>query len=389
MNIIRNLCIIVLFFFSSLLSQNQTYDNNIPYNVTNICFFPNSKIILGETRYDSLITIKFWSVENGDLLDEIRYDSVGSIRSLAVSHSGSKIALSGRLFFRPNKENYSLSEIDIKNYFACYDLGQKKWIWKVLDEYYSCNILFSSDDQNIIATVGLAGLLSINSNTGELSAINYTPWKKMRISNSMPADEVISNNVKYMALWQDAFYEYGDQSIFAKFHNWIFRTRQHDYIRIYDLQNEEIIAEIEREVPNPIGAVSFTNDEEQVLIFVSGNYFKLWSISEKKVVKRWKSSDFVGSQIGENRRNYLTISSDKKHFALRKNFDVEVWSLQDTVIVKKFNDVYNVLSSCNDPLILFSPNSEFFVIEIKARLILYDTNTWKEIWNVPSRPEKN
>jgi predicted transglutaminase-like cysteine proteinase len=64
--------------------------------------------------------------------------------------------------------------------------------------------------------------------------------------------------------------------------------------------------------------------------------------------------------------------------------DINIINYQTNTVVNEFNNVAMSSPACWVYPMAFSPDNKYFAFEKRGRLCLYDTETWKEKWCVPS-----
>lgn len=80
-----------------------------------LCFIPQRDLIVGPCSSEPNGSVRFWSIDNGNLKEVLDLGRGEWATSLAVSNGGDLIAIA------------FLS----KNETGCYSLKERKWLWKV------------------------------------------------------------------------------------------------------------------------------------------------------------------------------------------------------------------------------------------------------------------
>lgn len=340
-----------------------------PNLIKTLSFTPSSKFIVGIGSFSPKIaksdeskSIRVWSVENGSLIKSIPLEPTDSIfhnYPMSVSHNGNLIVVS----FYSKK-------------IGCYSLEDNKWLWMVewikQERKSPREIIFTLDDQKVIA-VGEKHTVIYDAKSGNIQGIQEEPLSDYVLFFAMSTGATISPSGRYLAAWQREPTAHGD--ILKK----LFMNKE---ITIWDVMNNQFVASWRKPKKNFCHAV-FTPDEKSILFSSLDGYISEWSISDKRMVKEWKHSN-----------EYFIISPDGRYIAILGK-SVQAWDsvqVRDYVtstLLLDFGDVWGGVAApygvCEATYAMaFSPDSKYFALEKNGQLCLYETETWREKWCIPS-----
>lgn len=333
-------------------------------------------------------SIRFWSLENGKLNDVIQLDKNEFSSSIAVSPDESLIAVG--TFTLKSREREGGSYGTTNRSIGCYSIKEKKWLWKVKVEGTSgdcagCDfkVAFTSDNNKVLAA-GIRYILTFDAKTGELSKKQEDPLDNYSASvHSKKMGKIFSPSAKYFVVWQEKPRE-GHEILSGLFIN--------KRVTVWDMEKNERIAYWEKD--KPICSATVTPDEKNIIIGSMDGYIRIWSLSEQKIIREWKSH--WRSKYPDNKKdiNAITsISPDSRYLATSgdgdKRFNVKIWDYATGNLVHEFSETAFSVEYCGDYPMVFSNDGKYFAFQNWGNLCLYDTQTWKEKWCVPSWPEDN
>lgn len=365
---------VILFYL--FICVNMVYsepEKNIERNrIVRLSFTPSSTFIVGnflpkmEKKESTWVwsdrSIKVWSVENGDLIKAIPLESLefprGEFYPMTVSHDGALIAIS-----------FSSKEI------GCYSLNENRWFWKIewlkQERDIPQVIIFTPDDQKVIA-VGEKHTVIYDAKSGNIQEIQEEPLSDYVLFFAMSTGGTLSPSGRYLAAWQREPTTHGD--ILKK----VFMNKK---ITVWDVMKNQFVASWRKPKKNFCHAV-FTPDEKSILFSSLDGYISEWSISEQKITRE--------QIVGDGVLYYLTISPDGKFIAIESK-TTQVWNYKTNTLLFDFGMIgmgMGVGAVCQSVYpMAFSPDSKYFALEKKGQLCLYETETWREKWCVPSYPE--
>jgi WD40 repeat protein len=170
-------------------------------------------------------------------------------------------------------------------------------------------------------------------------------------------------------------------------------------VLVYDVEIRKIIAKqgkMQEKYKNC--SATFTPDEKNLILGSMDGHVRIWSILEQKVIKEWRAYGTDEEPVpfrkdpSPNVIDSMTSSPDGRYLAtigdLKESSAVRIWDYRTNKLIHEFRDVISSpLPVCSGYPMEFSPDGRYFAFEQQGNLCLYDTQTWKEKWCVPSWAE--
>lgn len=363
--------IIVLYYL--LVDIHMVYGDAIKDKKFNHCrelsFTQQSSLIIGicySEREDTEKSIRIWSVEDGNLSNAIpvelqRFPNYSSVHQMAISRDDNLMAVS-----------FSTKAV------GCYSLKEKKWLWKAhwLEEEDNGpqDIAFTPDNQRVI-TVGEKNTVIYDVKIGNILERQTEPLSDYRRFGSATTGATLSSSGRYLVAWQ---------RLPTPGHEVLIKLFMNKKVTVWDIEENKLIARWKKPEQNLCNAI-FTPDEKHIAFgfgeSFGSEYVKIWSIPEQKMIREWKAH--------KEGIDYLTISPDGRFLATFGYYNiVKIWEYSTEKILYEFDDVGDVSLSCEGShAMAFSPDSKYFALEKNGQLCLYETETWREKWCVPSYPD--
>ena len=297
----------------------------------------------------------FWSTEDGKLREVIKIpeppdykfsDSFYLVDTVTISHDGRLVAVS---FIHTRG-------------VGCYSLKDKKWLWTVKwlngERHSPEELRFTPDDKKIIA-VGEKNTAIYDANTGDILERQTEPLNKYIRMIDAITGAVLSPSGRYLAAWQR-----------PAVYGMLRRLFANKNITVWDIKENKFVAKWTKPKQRLFSAV-FTPDEKYIVLSSDEGFLSEWSIPEQKLVREWKVPG----------RAELTFSPNGRFLATTGvgGGNVRVYDYLSREPAHEFLRVGIPIA--------FSPDSKYFALEKNGYLCLYETETWKEKWCVPSCPE--
>jgi WD40 repeat protein len=326
--------------------------------------------------------IRFWSTENGDLRKIVKLRSRESSRLLTFSHDGSLLGVSFGV--------YSLGPLD--NDVGCYSIRENRWLWKSrwiedrpsfnkILRYCATSMVFTPDDKKIFAG-GEAHLVTYDSRTGEVLEKNRSPYANYPLLIGCDIRTAFSPSSRYFVVWHELTAAHG---------RWWKRFKVNKWVTVWDTNKNQVVSRWEKPKSEMCPAV-FSTDEREIAFGSEDGQIRVYSIPEQKLVREWKAHS-----RSKDSKGYpfpviisLALSADGKYLA-SKGFgdsgdEIKIWDFQKGQLVHEFREVASEINCAAYPM-AFSPDGKYFALEQQGKLCLYNTDTWKEKWCVPSSAE--
>jgi hypothetical protein len=212
-------------------------------------------------------------------------------------------------------------------------------------------------------------------------------------SNGFPKGRTRNNGIspsaRYAAFWQGDLEH--DEGWWSSGNIWVL---------VHDIETEKVIAKqgkVQEKYKNCSAA--FTPDEKNLVLGSMDGYVRIWSILEQKVIKEWRAYGADEEPVpfrrdpSPNVIDSMTFSHDGRYLAtigdLKGGSAVRIWDYTTNKMIHEFADVISSpLAMCSGYPMAFSPDGKYFAFEQQGNLCLYDTQTWREEWRVPSLAEE-
>ncbi|MDO8282838.1 MAG: WD40 repeat domain-containing protein [Thermodesulfovibrionia bacterium] len=364
---------IVLFilFISISIANEKNVKLKLRSCLHDLIFVPHSSLLAGSCNTEPEGSIKFWSVENGELIDRIIIDKFNTDKyeyanRIALSHDGKFIAVAF-----------------LGKAIGVYALEDKKWRWRVawLEEepYGAQAITYTNEDDRVIA-VGAQNTVIYNAISGEIIERQKKPLSDYPFWWGAPRGNVLSINGRYLMVWQEL-------SRWEEHRYWWQKLLINKWVTVWDIKEKKEIAKWEKP-ENELCSTSFSSDEKNIYIGFANGYVSKWSISEQKKVKEWNAHG--GTEDLDSNHYWpddLKASPDGQMLATSGSYTVKVWDLSKAELIHEFSNVSGATSVCGIYPMAFSSDSKYFALEKNGYLCLYETETWQEKWCVRSWPE--
>ena len=370
------------------LLESEDCDQFLEFNSSNNNVLLLTRELYCKGDWDSCYNkyfLKEYSLKDGTLINEISLDSsIGFIYDATLSHDGSSF-----IVVSSNNSLESDGVIKITKYL----IAEKKLSWqkKIRLNAIGLSITLSADDRRIICvtTNEIISMTNDNGsllNTSDLSSIlSDYDWKFFKCS--------ISKNGNYFAFWNReyltfSYYDEGGCCVIADYLwyglRWVLSLGSlSNYVFIWDITEKKIIAKIPIHFESKSGAVTFTNDEQNLIIGPMDNEVKEYSRKDNEVVRRFYQPDSLRNKKYNNisDKEVAVISPDKKYLAYFQNgFEIFVINYQTENLIKKFEQSNSTIPLTNYAMAFSSDNRFFGVITREDKIELYDTIFWELLW---------
>jgi WD40 repeat protein len=377
--ITMTICLLILCVFCSKigwpLTEGQSMKQKRFNALKRLSFIPQRDLIVGTCSSQPNGSVRFWSIDKGNLKEVLDLGRDEWASSLAVSNGGDLIAIA---FLR-------------KNEIGCYSLIERKWFWKVnwVGKATVGNIMrFTPDDRKLVV-VGFRNIITYDAHTG---AVLQEQEDSKGFSGGFPNYRAeiaaLSPSAKYAAIWL-GMPEPHDETWWSLRNIWVF---------VRDIEIGKTVAKqgkVQEKYKN-CSAV-FTPDEKNLLLGSMDGYVRVWSIGDQKVIRGWKAywdDESEGFEKGDHPRfiEAMTFSADGRYLAtlglLKGKFIIRIWEPSSSKLIYQLPDMGDLPSAmCSGYPMAFSPDGKYFALEQQGNLCFYDTQTWQEKWCVPSLSE--
>jgi WD40 repeat protein len=373
------LCLLILCVFCSKIGWPLTEGQSMKqkrYNaLKRLCFIPQRDLIVGTCSSEPNGSVRFWSIDQGNLKEVFDLGRGEWASSLAVSNGGDLIAIA---LLRENET-------------GCYSLKERKWLWKVnwVEKATVGNAMrFTPDDRKLVV-VGFRNIVTYDARTG---AVFQNQEDSRGFSGGFPNYRAeiaaLSPSARYAAIWLGN----------PEAHDETWWSLRNIWVLVRDIEIGKTIAKqgkVQERYKN-CSAV-FTPDEKNLLLGSMDGYVRVWSIGDQKVIRGWKAywddeSGGFGKDVNHRFIQAMTFSSDGRYLAtlglLRGRLIIRIWEPSSGKLIHQLPDVGNLPSAmCSGYPMAFTPDGKYFALEQQGNLCLYETQTWGEKWCVPSWPE--
>jgi WD40 repeat protein len=326
--------------------------------------------------------INIFSIHDGKLIHSVLLNERESPDMIAASDDGDLIAVSYLIW----KDRYALESYNI----GCYSIQENRWLWKQKwadylsyesGEDFIERVIFRSGGGKIVA-IGIKTLVIYDARTGKVLEEWREPFRHYPVLRFGPTRTAFSPSGRYLVIWKE----------FHPIHlpQYLYRFRVNKEMTVWDIDEHKLVARWKKPQDQLCCAV-FSPDEKEIIFGSAEGYIRIWSVSEKKVVREWEAHR---GKEGYKKYPYssyfraLIISQDGKYLATKgatatgDGFVVKIW---DFVTGKLAHEIRDVSSGVvlGEPKMAFSPNGRYFAYAQNLYLwCLYDTQTWAEKWCV-------
>lgn len=365
------LSILALFCFANIresLGQKEGSRQRRWNRLEKLHFVPQQELLVATCSSEPNGSVRFWSIDNGNLKEVLDLGTKDWATSFAVSNGGDLIAIA----FLTKKE------------IGCYSLKERKWLWKVSRLLVDSPMRITPDDKKLVV-VDVTDIVIYDAHTG---AVLQKQEDSKRFSDGFPNYitrlDAISPSGRYAAFWHGYPLAHGE--------TWA--SSRNIWVLVRDIEKGKVIAKqgkIQKKYKNC--SAIFTPDEKNLVLGSTDGFVRIWSISEQKVVREWRS--YGAGEEPDSRRDpshtiqSICFSAAQEYLAtmgfVKGGFDIKIWDYTTNKLIHEFKDVISSsLGMCSGYPMAFSPDGRYFALEQQGNLCLYDTQTWQNKWSVPS-----
>lgn len=374
MTIIICLSILALFCFANIkesLGQAEGGRQRRWNRLSKLHFIPQQELLVAACSSDPNGSVRFWSMDNGNLKEVLDLGMRDWATSLAVGNGGDLIAIA----------------LLTKKEIGCYSPKERKWLWKVGRWLVDSPMRFTPDDKKLVV-LDVTEIVTYDARTG---AVLQKQKDSKRFADGFPNYitrlEAISPSGRYAAFWHGYPLPHGE--------TW--GSSRNIWVLVRDIETEKTIAKqgkIQERYKN-CSAV-FTPEEKNLLLGSMDGYVRVWSLGDQKVAREWRAYGAGEEPIPFEKDPHpysidsMTFSLDGRYLATmghlrNKGFTVRIWDYSSNEMIHEFVNVASSgLAMCSAYPMAFSPDWKYFALEQQGDLCLYDTQTWEEKWRVPS-----
>lgn len=353
-----------------LAAQGAPMDGERRNSLRRLFFVPHADKLLVGSSFSRPWSIRFWSLDRGDLEEVVELTEGEGALAIAVSHDGNSVAA---ILWRKGQSG-----------LGCYSRKERRWLWRN-DQYadpIGCpgcryQLVFTEDNQRVIVT-GAWHTAVFDAKTGQLLHKQQEPLSDYPILLRTEKGVALSRTGHYLATWHG--YTSDAHDLFG-----LNRLRKNPSATVWDLEENRMVFTYRYEQGRDIRCAAFSPDDREVLFGSSEGYVSVWSLAEKRLVRQWKAH--------AQRVSLLVISPGGRFVATRgpgtghePYSAVKIWDLASTGLIVDLTRDREGSAGLDSPL-AFSADDKYFAFERSGRLCLYETGTWKERWSVLSWPE--
>lgn len=399
---------LLLFFLLSMqiFAQNDSLKSR--FHNSFLYFLPNSNnlvsIIVKEKHHLKNIerenTIVILSKVDGRIIKQITLSDTSAkiIHAFTLSHDGlSFVVLSSSI---PDYEGPFI--------IRKYSLEQDHWVWE--KEWYGDNpyfrVTFSEDNKQIIG-VSAQNTFIIDAETGSLirksnlissvGEYSYVPYNDL------------SPNGRYFAFWWNKYLRWSsdDESGILRLLDlswygikWLFHLGNiPNYLYVWDVYKDTLYCKFKIPYGADGGIPVFTEDELNILIENFDFEYQVYSLSDKKLTRDFNQVDSgYPKKTKYAGRNCKIISPNTKLFAETYSDSILVIDYGSGKLICKYNQTSVSYNPIYSYAMAFSSESKYFAvvtsshtdtvktsqynytIERGNKLILFETQSWKKVW---------
>jgi WD40 repeat protein len=364
-------------YINHAVNDEKNMEQKRPNSLGKLYFIPQRDLIVAVCGSVPNGSIRFWSINDGKLMETLDLGKGVWADSMAVSNSGNLVAIA--LF--------------PKNETMCYTVPEKKLLWNVkwLEKGIVDNAMrFTPDDRKLVA-VGFKNIVTYDAETGTLLERQED---SKGFSGGFPRyrtrNNAISPSARYAAFWKGNLEH--DEGWWSSKNIWVV---------VRDIETRKTISKqgkIQEKYKN-CSAV-FTRDDDNVVLGSMDGHVRVWSIKEQRISREWqafwddKPSPFEKNPAPNN-INSMLFSREGQYLAtmgfdIKSRFAIRIWEYSSNKLIHEFTDVISSsLGMCSGYPMAFSLDGKYFALEQQGQLCLYDTQNWEEKWCVLSWPEDN
>ncbi|HEX2983395.1 MAG TPA: WD40 repeat domain-containing protein [Ignavibacteriales bacterium] len=366
---------------ASFIDKNKARLDSISYRwnrLDQLVFTPDRTKLIAWCDSKPNGSIKMLSVKDGSLQKELPLKGEKEfVWALNLNKDGTKLAY---------VSVYPEGKVDS---VICYSLKEERPLWKrkLSDKGNAAFALNFSANTGDLIVINYEGVHTYNSESGNERSVQkeiFDGFVNMdaRLNQNYAG---ISPSGKYAAAWQTAVFKgYGGR--FSGVTDFAYeRDARYNKLRIWDLENNKEVNEINAPESGITENIYFTPDEEKCVFKTSNNKIYQLPLNGRKTSALWNDTTFINKVYPV----YMSFSPSGRHVAVVNELMAQVWDLDKEVIVKDFNRVQKKRKDTykkSYPL-AFSPDEKYFAMEYYGELRLYDINTFEPVWSVYSWPE--
>ncbi|HEX3072955.1 MAG TPA: hypothetical protein VHP30_05030 [Ignavibacteriales bacterium] len=325
-------------------------------------------------------SIKIWSAKDGSLLQVLPLVKDNEAAWLLdINDDGTKLAY------------VSVYPGEMTDTLFCYSLNEGKCLWKkrLSEEGKGAFAINFSPAYNELAVINYEGVHVYNLEDGYEKSLQQGPLQGFKDMDARLNQNYanISPSGKYAAAWQTGGF-HGYSGRFSGITEYAYKTEApYEKIRIWDVEENKVLHEIDVHGNLITGNVYFTPDEKTCVFKSSNGKINLFSMESGKITQTWTDTAYLKSGFPI----FIKFSSLNKYMAVAYEHGAQIWDFKNKAVLKDFNriqarreDTYKK----SYPL-AFSPDEKYFAMEYYGELRLYDVNTFEPVWSVLSWPEDN
>lgn len=284
-----------------------------------------------------------------------------------------------------------------------YSISEGHLIWEK-EWYYDMPILglsFNADDSQIIG-VTPSQTLAIDSKTGELIKeskkisllieYNYTHFKYS-----------ISKFGRYFAFWSRKFRKLSENDDAGCLTGvdyiwmglkWIFYLGSiPNKLFVWDIEEDKLIDEIPIPFTAIRGSPAFTCDDSEIIFGPFDGDYNIYSLTAKSTklefVLNESKYDHDSETVDDRYPDFKTISPNNKFVAIsHRGYNIYILDFANGILIKELPISLEITNTNSLAAMAFSKDSKYFsAVTDGNRIQLYETGTWKLIWETEYRPE--
>ncbi|MDP3148408.1 MAG: hypothetical protein Q8N83_04675 [Ignavibacteria bacterium] len=370
------LCLICIILFNNNVASNlsgiKKFDSQkgqkvespkIVTKLNRLYFLDKRKALIGDiddfsSTPNCSAVLKLWEIENNTERRLIEWRKGESTNHIAISRDEENIVVT----------SYTGIKSKPAPIIGCYSLVQNQWLWKMnINENFSVNYfceIFFLENTNRIILLDDDYIYYVDKKNGQI-----LDKKESCLQDIGSAGEAVnrfikvSRNGRYLVIW--------NQFRGGVLPSWTY-PKERDYLLVWDVIENKEVVRIKKQ-GGAINDVAFSYDENNLIISISDKVIRLWSIKENRLIKEI-----------EGWANFIT-SSEKKIVLADKRNNICVLNYPDLEIEKSFGKFEYYLEPEICPITI-TKDGKYLAFEKEGQIHLYETENWKEIWNVWTCP---
>lgn len=330
--------------------------------IANLIFALNDSLIVGVPHHwrETGGAFGFWSVRDGAKVHFVQLGNGQWIDLIGASHDGRLLTTYVR-------------STDDSSFLGCYSVMGNKWLWRKNNRDYVYGLAFSENDSEII-TVRERAVERISSLTGEITNSDLSLLSNYDQRSNRRRRVVFAPSGRYLAIWHEQYREY--PAPLGK----LLRGRENQQVTVWDDVTKRSVVVLEIDDTSRVLSAIFTPDESTMILSVDATMW-LWSLKGNQVVRKIETGQ--GSSF--MRATAAFLASDCR-INTGERTGVRIWSIPEFKVVEDIPHV--MLNFDHGTPIAFTSKGKYFAVgQQEGQLRLYETVTWKELWNVDTSPE--